>query len=55
MPPMDLIAVSEAVFAAPRPWHFWLGLVLVISAVAVTLALGVGYLIKVTAARYPRD
>jgi len=33
-------------------WHFWIGVVLAISAVLVTLALVVGYVVKVKAPQY---
>jgi uncharacterized integral membrane protein len=38
---------------AAYPWHYWLGLVLLLAAVLATLQVVVGYLVKVTATRYP--
>ncbi|HEX9258048.1 MAG TPA: hypothetical protein VF855_00825 [Acidimicrobiales bacterium] len=37
---------------AAQVWHYWIGFVLAISAVAVTLALVVGYVAKVKAPQY---
>jgi hypothetical protein len=34
-------------------WHFWIGVALVLSAVALLVAIVGGYLYKVTRARYP--
>ena len=34
-------------------WHYWIGVVLVLSAVAMLVAVVGGYLFKVTRARYP--
>jgi hypothetical protein len=34
-------------------WHFWIGVVLVLSAVGVLVAIIGGYLFKVTRSRYP--
>ncbi len=41
--------------AAAKPWTYWISYVLAGSAVLLILAVAVGYLIKVTAARYPRQ
>lgn len=35
-------------------WHYWIGVVIAAAAVATMLFLGVGYLRKVSALRYPR-
>ncbi len=45
---MDLIA-------AAKPWTYWLAPVLTLVAVLGVLATFVGYLIKVVAARYPKQ
>ena len=45
---MDLIA-------AAKPWTYWISFVLVASGVLATIALLIGYLVKVTSARYPRQ
>ena len=38
---------------AAFPWHYWLALVLLAAGVLATLQVIVGYVIKVTATRYP--
>ena len=43
------------VLAAAKPWTYWLAPLLVLGAVLTVLALVVGYLIKVVAAKYPRQ
>ena len=45
---MHLLAVA-------RPWTYWISFVLVASAVLAILGTVVGYLIKVTSAKYPRQ
>jgi hypothetical protein len=44
---MDLLA-------AAKPWTFWLAPLLVLVTVLALLAIAVGYVVKVVAARYPR-
>ena len=39
---------------AAKVWHYWVAFPLVGGGLALTLALGVGYLRKVVANRYPR-
>lgn len=34
-------------------WHFWLGLILLVVGVLAVVAMGAGYLAKVSAMRYP--
>ena len=34
-------------------WHYWIGVVLLVIAVATVLGLAVQYLFKVTATKYP--
>ena len=41
--------------AAAKPWIYWLAPVLVLAAALAILALIVGYLFKVVAAKYPRQ
>jgi hypothetical protein len=41
--------------AAAKPWIYWLAPVLVLAAALAIIALIVGYLIKVVAAKYPRQ
>jgi hypothetical protein len=38
---------------AAYPWHYWLAIVLLLAGVLATLQVIVGYVIKVTATRYP--
>ena len=47
-PAVDLLA-------AAKPWTYWISYVLVGAAVLAVLATIVGYLVKVTSARYPRQ
>ncbi|MEM9135495.1 MAG: hypothetical protein AAF962_26950 [Actinomycetota bacterium] len=35
-------------------WHFWIGFSLAIGVVVTLLAIGVGYIAKVEAPRYPK-
>ena len=35
-------------------WHFWIGFFLAIGVVMTLLAIGVGYIAKVEAPRYPK-
>jgi hypothetical protein len=39
---------------AAHIWHFWVGVALVLGSVLTTLALVVGYLVKVQAPQYPK-
>jgi hypothetical protein len=41
------------VFAA-KVWHYWVAFPLIAMGVLLLVALVVGYLVKVTAAKYPR-
>jgi hypothetical protein len=41
--------------AAAKPWVYWLAFLLVAGAALMIIALFVGYLIKVVAAKYPRQ
>jgi preprotein translocase subunit Sss1 len=43
------------VLAAAKPWTYWLAPLLVLGAVLAVLGIVVGYLIKVVAAKYPRQ
>ena len=42
-----------AVVLAAYIWHWWIGLVLFVSAVGAVIAMVAGYLAKVQAPRYP--
>ena len=35
-------------------WHFWLSIALLIPMMGLLVALGVGYIVKVVANKYPR-
>ena len=39
---------------AARAWHAWIAIPLFAGAVALVIALAVGYVVKVVAPRYPR-
>jgi hypothetical protein len=39
---------------AAKVWHYWVAFPLVALAVGTIIALVIGYLVKVTGARYPR-
>ncbi|HEV3352025.1 MAG TPA: hypothetical protein VG076_03825 [Acidimicrobiales bacterium] len=41
--------------AAAKPWIYWLAFLLVLGAALMIIALAVGYVIKVVAAKYPRQ
>jgi hypothetical protein len=41
--------------AAANPWIYWLAFLLVLGAALMIVALAVGYVIKVVAAKYPRQ
>ncbi|MCU1450075.1 MAG: hypothetical protein JWP02_2245 [Acidimicrobiales bacterium] len=41
--------------AAAKPWIYWLAPVLVLGAALALVAVVLGYLIKVTANKYPRQ
>ena len=40
---------------AANIWHWWIGVVLLIVSIGALLALSVGYLMNVTAKRYPPE
>jgi hypothetical protein len=44
---MDLLA-------AAKPWTYWLAPMLVLATVLALVAVMIGYVVKVVAARYPR-
>jgi preprotein translocase subunit Sss1 len=41
--------------AAAKPWIYWLAFLLVLGAALMIVGLAVGYVIKVVAAKYPRQ
>ncbi|HEV7887255.1 MAG TPA: hypothetical protein VGO92_06820 [Acidimicrobiales bacterium] len=40
---------------AAKVWHYWLSWAIIGTVVLVLIALGIGYLVKVTANKYPRQ
>lgn len=40
---------------AAKPWTYWIAFPLVLMALATLIAVVVGYLVKVVAAKYPRQ
>lgn len=56
---MSFAAVSAslpaAALAAAKPWHYWISVILVISIVLGLVATVIGYYVKVTANKYPRQ
>ena len=43
------------VLAAAKPWVYWLAFLLVLGAGLMIVGLAVGYVVKVVAAKYPRQ
>ena len=41
--------------ATAKPWIYWLAFVLVLGAALMMIGLAVGYVVKVVAAKYPRQ
>jgi hypothetical protein len=41
--------------ADAKPWTYWISYVLVFSVVLAIVATVIGYLVKVTSARYPKN
>lgn len=39
---------------AAKVWHYWISIFLVVPSVLLFIAIGVGYVMKVVAPRYPR-
>ena len=39
---------------AAKVWHYWVGIAILLPALVAVLATLVGYLVKVTAQKYPR-
>ena len=49
------IGAMVALLLAAKVWHYWISFVIVGSVVLVLALLGIGYLVKVTANKYPRQ
>ncbi len=43
------------VLAAAKPWIYWLAFLLAVGAALLLIGIAIGYLIKVVAAKYPRQ
>jgi hypothetical protein len=48
------MVLLTALVLATKVWHYWVAFPLVAGAVLGIVALVVGYLVKVTSAKYPR-
>ena len=44
-----------AVLFAAKVWHYWAGIMFLALSIVGTLAIGVGYLVKVTSMKYPKQ
>lgn len=40
---------------AAKVWHYWISIVLVATGVLALVGVGIGYLVKVTSQKYPRQ
>ena len=47
--------MTPASLVAANFWFHWMGWVLVLSSIGIIVALGVGYYVKVTSHKYPRQ
>ena len=47
--------MEEVIFAFGKPWTYWLAPVVTLVSVLAVLGFFVRYLVKVTAARYPKQ
>lgn len=45
-------ASAAPVLAAAKPWHYWIAFVLMASFLGLVAMLGIGYLVRVTMAKY---
>ena len=45
----------HAALLAAKVWHYWIGIVILLPALLAVVGLIVGYLVKVTANKYPRQ
>ena len=53
--PSRTLGPMSAVVLAAKVWHYWISVALVGAIALVIVALGIGYLIKVTSQKYPRQ
>ena len=47
--------MTAALLVAAKVWHFWLGVFQVIPFLLIVLVIGVLYVVKVLARKYPRQ
>jgi ABC-type enterobactin transport system permease subunit len=47
--------VAASLLVAAKVWHFWLGVFQVIPFLLITLVIGILYVVKVLARKYPRQ
>jgi hypothetical protein len=45
-------SAATGVVAAAKPWHYWVSFVLVASVLGLFFMMGLGYVVKVTMAKY---
>ncbi|HVM04440.1 MAG TPA: hypothetical protein VM242_04630 [Acidimicrobiales bacterium] len=45
----------HAALLAAKVWHYWIGIAILLPALLAVVGLVVGYLVKVTAHKYPRQ
>ena len=43
------------IVAAAKVWHYWIGIAILLPSLLGVVALVVGYLVKVTSNKYPRQ
>ena len=46
---------SMHVLVAAKVWHYWIGIAILLPALLAVVATIIGYLVKVTANRYPKQ
>jgi hypothetical protein len=51
MPPVLVIA---SLISPPKPWYYWVGLVLTLVAILSVIGVFVGYLVNVVRPQYPK-
>jgi protein-S-isoprenylcysteine O-methyltransferase Ste14 len=47
--------MALALLLAAKVWHYWLSYAIIAGVLLTFVALGIGYLVKVTANRYPKQ
>jgi hypothetical protein len=51
---MPGVLVIASLFSPPKPWYYWLGLVLAVVSVIMVIAVVIGYLVQVVRPQYPK-